>query len=218
MAPPSPSMSIDNTTAREDQEEMMREVEVQRRDSVRRQHLRNKVVEEILSSERAYLGHLNILMRVFVDGLSLVSKKVIAPAELRTLFGEIRSIRLINQVLCDHLSGGDVVGAFATLTPFLKLYSSYARNFPSSQHLLNDLMKRADFDQFVRAQEALPVCCGIKLPGFLIMPIQRIPRYKLLLQEFLKYTSTLQERSQVTGLCANSRQIFNGAYSRRGTN
>lgn len=98
----------------------------------------------------------------------------------------------MNQVLYDHLSTGDVIGAFATLTPFLKLYSAYARNFPCSQHLLNDLHNtRKGFTTFVKKQEELKDVKGLKLPALLIMPIQRIPRYKLLLEELKKTTFTL---------------------------
>jgi hypothetical protein len=34
--------------------------------------------------------------------------------------------------------------------------------------------------------EKKPMCRGLKLMSFLIMPVQRVPRYRLLLQELLK--------------------------------
>lgn len=79
MAPPSPSDSIDGPTSRGDREDMMKEVEEMERSTLRKRELRNKVVEEILASERAYLGHMNVLMRVrnyFGGGVSFIHKKL----------------------------------------------------------------------------------------------------------------------------------------------
>ena len=47
---------------------------------------------------------------------------------------------------------------------------------------------RLDFAAFVRACELQEGCKGLNLRAYLIMPVQRIPRYKLLLTELLKHT------------------------------
>lgn len=43
------------------------------------------------------------------------------------------------------------------------------------------------FKSFINKQESRPEV-GKKLPSLLITPIQRVPRYKLLLQEVLQHT------------------------------
>lgn len=43
------------------------------------------------------------------------------------------------------------------------------------------------FKSFITGQETRPEV-GRKLPSLLITPIQRVPRYKLLLQEVLQHT------------------------------
>ncbi|XP_062512581.1 FYVE, RhoGEF and PH domain-containing protein 6-like [Corticium candelabrum] len=48
--------------------------------------------------------------------------------------------------------------------------------------------RSSKFDGFKRAQECRPECSGLSLLSLLIMPVQRVPRYKLLLEELLKYT------------------------------
>lgn len=73
--------------------------------------------------------------------------------EATKLFGDLRSIRLLNQVLLDQLENvpsaahplAALVEAFEQLTPFLRLYSVYARNFHQSNTLLQVLLKQADF-------------------------------------------------------------------------
>lgn len=45
-----------------------------------------------------------------------------------------------------------------------------------------------EFKNFISKQETRPEV-GRKLPSLLITPIQRVPRYKLLLKEVLQHTS-----------------------------
>lgn len=49
--------------------------------------------------------------------------------------------------------------------------------------------KSAEFAAWRRAQEDLEEVKGLKLNALLITPVQRIPRYKLLLQELLHNTA-----------------------------
>jgi len=55
---------------------------------------------------------------------------------------------------------------------------------------------------FVRAVELQSRCHGLTLSSFLIMPVQRIPRYKMLLQELLKYTdNNHRDFEKLTSAC-----------------
>jgi hypothetical protein len=45
-----------------------------------------------------------------------------------------------------------------------------------------------EFRAFVRACELQEACHGLDLRSYLIQPVQRVPRYKLLLTELLKHT------------------------------
>lgn len=50
-----------------------------------------------------------------------------------------------------------------------------------------------DLAAFVRACELQEACKGLSLLSYLIMPVQRIPRYELLLAEVHKYTDREHE-------------------------
>jgi len=49
-------------------------------------------------------------------------------------------------------------------------------------------MKNPNFAAFIKKQLALPELKRLPFDSFQILPIQRIPRYQLLIKELLKYT------------------------------
>ena len=77
---------------------------------------------------------------------------------------------------------------FNSFTPFLKMYMVYVSNYDSRAM---GVIKALDRDakawrKFCRAASQNSRCRGLDINSFLIMPIQRVPRYRLLLQELLK--------------------------------
>lgn len=51
-----------------------------------------------------------------------------------------------------------------------------------------DRCYQAKFAAIVAEAEASPSFKGLQLNSFLVLPVQRVPRYKLLLENLLKYT------------------------------
>jgi hypothetical protein len=81
------------------------------------------------------------------------------------------------------------VEAFNNMGPFLKVYAHYVNNYNGALDLLHQWEKRSqDFGNFKMATEFRPECQSLKLESLLITPVQRIPRYRLLLQDLLKHT------------------------------
>eukprot|EP01105_Mastigella_eilhardi_P007301 TRINITY_DN1879_c0_g1_i11.p1 TRINITY_DN1879_c0_g1~~TRINITY_DN1879_c0_g1_i11.p1 ORF type:complete len:371 (-),score=65.39 TRINITY_DN1879_c0_g1_i11:584-1696(-) len=82
---------------------------------------------------------------------------------------------------------GDI---FLKMVPFLRMYSIYTANYEASGTLYEELLERggafADFAACVSASNLK--CKGALLNSFLILPVQRIPRYKLLLEDMLNHT------------------------------
>lgn len=75
------------------------------------------------------------------------------------------------------------------MSPFLKIYSVYVKNYQNSLRLLGECeRKSAAFATFILSTLAQPECKGLGFQGFLLAPVQRIPRYKLLLEDLLKHT------------------------------
>eukprot|EP00027_Filamoeba_sp_ATCC50430_P015669 CAMPEP_0168566246 /NCGR_PEP_ID=MMETSP0413-20121227/14312_1 /TAXON_ID=136452 /ORGANISM="Filamoeba nolandi, Strain NC-AS-23-1" /LENGTH=847 /DNA_ID=CAMNT_0008598243 /DNA_START=54 /DNA_END=2597 /DNA_ORIENTATION=- len=81
---------------------------------------------------------------------------------------------------------GDV---FLNKTAFIKLYKHYVNNFDKAIMTIKELKeKNKRFKEFLGALEFSPRLQGLGLQAFLILPVQRIPRYVLLLQDLLKHT------------------------------
>ena len=78
---------------------------------------------------------------------------------------------------------------FLTLTDFLKTYISYCNNYLRALETINELKeKNKRFVEFINECQLDERSEGLDLNMLIIMPIQRIPRYVLLLKDVLKYT------------------------------
>jgi hypothetical protein len=86
--------------------------------------------------------------------------------------------------------------------PFFNLYSEYLRNYGKANVRLQQLMDEGEgetgrlieqqLNGFIDTlQEVHPDWHGKSLQHFLIMPVQRIPRYVLLLRDLLKHTPSM---------------------------
>jgi len=51
-----------------------------------------------------------------------------------------------------------------------------------------NMKKKPVVKQYFEAVHALPICAGLDIKAYLIKPIQRIPRYRLLIEDFIKNT------------------------------
>lgn len=151
--------------------------------------LRKRAIEEIRVSERRYLAQLEILKDFFI--VPLKDKHLLDIKTHTALFGQIEMIYNLNRELLDELEAdlNNVSKAFLKLAPFFKLYSVYAFDFKNSLLLLQEeSIKDPSFKKFLDETETRPEV-QMKLNSLLITPIQRVPRYKLLLQQVLEYTS-----------------------------
>ncbi len=57
---------------------------------------------------------------------------------------------------------------------------------------VTELEKRGPFSQFLISARERPECENLEFLALLILPVQRILRYKLLLDEFIKFTPETQ--------------------------
>ncbi|KAF9921680.1 hypothetical protein FBU30_008237 [Linnemannia zychae] len=81
---------------------------------------------------------------------------------------------------------GDI---FVEIAPFLKMYSSYVKTYSSALTLINDFMNRNDrFTEFLKSTARKSECKNLDFQAYLMLPVQRIPRYKMLLESLLRHT------------------------------
>ncbi|XP_053384716.1 rho guanine nucleotide exchange factor 39-like [Mercenaria mercenaria] len=153
----------------------------------RRERRRRRITEELFETEKTYIHHLELAYKFFEFPLRfncLVSERAHAQ-----LFSNLEQILEVNKKLLEYMEQTTVGTAFKFLGPFLKLYSMYANNHQQAISTLQDSLKNEKFAEFIREQEDRPEVMGLKIGALLITPVQRIPRYKLLLEDLLENTS-----------------------------
>ncbi|GLH01548.1 GD13075 [Gryllus bimaculatus] len=149
---------------------------------------RDKTIQEILTSEVSYLHQLELLTQYFMEPLKAMP--CISSVEYMTLFGHLDTIYKVNGELLNEMkkTPNNIGEVFIKLAPFFKLYSVYAYDYKNVLKLLQDMQSNnPQLKEFIHQQETLPEV-GTSLPALLITPIQRVPRYRLLLQEVLSLT------------------------------
>ena len=109
------------------------------------------------------------------------------------LFGEIETIINLNDNLLTSLRENkkdDKIGeAMLQFIPFMKMYQNYINNHENSSKILEERKeKHSVFRDFLDEQRNNEKARGQALASFLILPIQRVPRYELCLREIIKLT------------------------------
>lgn len=164
---------------------------------VRMQAFRTKVAQEVLDTENSYTKGLKTCIDTFLNPLRdpAVKKPLVDKIQLKTLFSDIEIIFAFNVKLREDLearlktwSAGQRLGdIFVKISGFLKVYTSYVQNFDAALKLYEQLKsKNKQFAQFI--EDARMTTGGLDLASYLIMPIQRVPRYSMLLQTLTKNT------------------------------
>ncbi|PAA75729.1 hypothetical protein BOX15_Mlig007985g2, partial [Macrostomum lignano] len=166
---------------------------------------RARIASELLESEEKYLRYLRLLTRYFEAPLRLSEDLMPADAHA-AVFGNLAQIVQLNRELLELLqrqrkqqshrpesTSRDSIGAahaFCQLAPYLKIYSVYARHHMRAQAILERQMAASSrLLGFVRRAESRPEV-QMRLDALLIMPVQRVPRYELLLTQLLRCTPT----------------------------
>nr|KAG5695640.1 hypothetical protein BaRGS_029130 [Batillaria attramentaria] len=158
------------------------------------------IAEEMVKSEQVFvdvLKLLNVDFRVFISEKTEQAGHSIVPSEtLNKILDFLPQLQSFNEMLLKDLTDRianwekhkKIADVFVKKGPFLKLYSSYIRNFEHATALLDETCKKhQSFFQAVQKFEMSPRCASLALRHYMLKPIQRIPQYKLLLQDYLKH-------------------------------
>jgi len=158
------------------------------------------IAREIMTSEKSYVDVLrliNIEFREFVQRHRKDSKSGIMPdQDFVQLFSNLPELMMLNEDLLrdfeDRVENWDSLKKIADVLlkkgPYLKLYTVYIRDFSSMNYHFDDCCQRfPKFAKLVKEFEKSPRCQNLKLKHFMLKPVQRLPQYKLLLDDYLKH-------------------------------
>ncbi|XP_052583994.1 FYVE, RhoGEF and PH domain-containing protein 3 [Peromyscus californicus insignis] len=152
------------------------------------------IAQELLHTEEAYVRRLHLLDQVFCTKLTEAG----IPPEVTTgVFSNISSIyRFHGHFLLPELKKriteewdtnprlGDIL---QKLAPFLKMYGEYVKNFDRAMGLVSTWTQRSpQFKDVIHSIQKQEVCGNLTLQHHMLEPVQRVPRYELLLKDYLK--------------------------------
>lgn len=163
---------------------------------------REKIAKEVFETEEKYVSNLKVLLDVFVNPLNqaiIDHKPILSVDEMNTVFSVVQLIYNLHVSFLNKLrpifakwTWSSCIGShFETLADRLKVYETFVNNYDRALALLDSpaLQKRKAFQGFMK--DAALKASGVAYAGishYLIMPIQRPPRFLMLLGELVKYT------------------------------
>ena len=150
------------------------------------------VIGEFISTEKGYVADLATLCHAFLEPIAeaAATGQAVCSAEVQSVaFGQLNILLPLNEQLLAALERGApddaaaVAQTFISFAPYFKMYSAYINNYVRAQELVDgELTKNKRFIGFCAESKRAPHA----LQSLLIKPVQRIPRYKLLLGELHK--------------------------------
>ncbi|KFV71482.1 FYVE, RhoGEF and PH domain-containing protein 6, partial [Dryobates pubescens] len=157
------------------------------------------IAKEIMSSEKVFVDVLKLLHIDFRDAVAHASRQLGKPVIEDRVLNQILYylpqlyelnrdlLRELEERLAHWLDHQRIADIFVKKGPYLKMYSTYIKEFDKNIALLDEQCKKnAGFAAVVKDFEMSPRCASLALKHYLLKPVQRIPQYRLLLTDYLK--------------------------------
>ncbi|KAM9520057.1 FYVE, RhoGEF and PH domain-containing protein 2 isoform 2-T3 [Guaruba guarouba] len=157
-----------------------------------------KIALELLETEQAYVSRLHLLDQVFYTELMKEAKngKTVPEEVVKMIFSNISSIYQFHskfflpelQKRMEDWSCNPRIGdAIQKLAPFLKMYGEYVKNFDKAVELITVWSEKSPpFQELIADIQKRKVCANLTLQHHMLEPVQRIPRYELLLKDYVQ--------------------------------
>jgi hypothetical protein len=151
---------------------------------------RGYVIQEIITTESTYLQRLKLAIECFIKPLKetriLSEEDVIKQFNFLEMIYSLHNTNSIDGSVSQNLK---FIQLFDAIAQNVSCYSDYLINYePAMQQRGHLLISNRRFAEFIEKVEKDPILQGQKVESLLILPVQRIPRYRLLLEQLLKYT------------------------------
>eukprot|EP00808_Paulinella_micropora_P005758 g43675.t1 len=158
-----------------------------------------KVAKELIASERSYLKGQDTLCHLFYRHLEVWSdmgQPILERNQMAVLFGNIREVARLSQDLMNDLDAAagleglgsavlcqNVALILLHYLPRFEIYREYMIGYGKAQYLLARLTQQDTMKDFLELCERI---AGRQVSSFMIEPVQRLPRYLLLLKQMKK--------------------------------
>ncbi|XP_069731765.1 FYVE, RhoGEF and PH domain-containing protein 2 isoform X2 [Phaenicophaeus curvirostris] len=157
-----------------------------------------KIALELLETEQAYVNRLHLLDQVFYTELMEEARngKTVPEEVVKMIFSNISSIYQFHakfflpelQKRMEDWSCNPRIGdVIQKLAPFLKMYGEYVKNFDKAVELITVWSEKSlPFQDLIADIQKRKVCANLTLQHHMLEPVQRIPRYELLLKDYVR--------------------------------
>ncbi|XP_021562505.1 protein ECT2 isoform X5 [Carlito syrichta] len=167
-----------------------------------KQSARWQVAKELYQTESNYVNILATIIQLFQIPLEEEGQRggpILAPEEIKTIFGSIPDIFDVHTKIKDDLedlmvnwdeskSIGDIFLKYAK--DLIKTYPPFVNFFEMSKETIIKCEKQKPrFHAFLKINQAKPECGRQSLVELLIRPVQRLPSVALLLNDLKKHTA-----------------------------
>lgn len=156
---------------------------------------RSRIALEICESEKTYLQKLQLLREKYVEGLRAQLKSIISSEDYSVLFSPVQPLVTLSETMVTHLvsrmeawdnRNTQIGDLFLYMEEHLKWFDSYAVQNPIATQVLSKLCLQEKFMSWLKKAQEESNCT---LNSLLLEPVQRVPRYELLLKDLLKHTT-----------------------------
>ncbi|KAH9284048.1 Rho guanine nucleotide exchange factor 16 [Echinococcus granulosus] len=155
---------------------------------------------EIITSEASYYKSLTVLIDLFYKAPvfnPIAANAVITEFDKHQLFSNILNIHVTSENLLhsletsfrkDPMMGNICDILYEHSETKLSYYVTYVKNQMYQTRTLSKLMNRPSFKEAVQNIQSMPQCSGLDLNSFLVLPMQRVMRLRLLVAAVIHYT------------------------------
>ncbi|KAL7718194.1 FYVE [Entamoeba marina] len=152
------------------------------------------VVKEIVSTEESYAKALQVIIDLYIEPLK--KNGLITSEDMKTLFCNVRELydgaveltKQLKERLANFALNDNICDVFLLNKEIFERFGPYIQNYDKASLLYDKLQKKKKFEDFCENAKENPLSCDGDIMSFLIAPVQRIPRYILLMREYTKNT------------------------------
>ncbi|RIB05144.1 Dbl homology domain-containing protein [Gigaspora rosea] len=167
--------------------------------ATRSSQMRKFIACEIYSTEQSYLEHLKKLKKIFMDPFidaAQQSNPLVNPDDIKIIFAHVDELIELSTIIVEDLessmdpwqeSESTVGEVFLKYNPYFEALLLYAENHQQSRLAIKRANENVLYRKILQSQNKQD-SSRLVLSDYMIMPIQRVTRYCLLLQELKKYT------------------------------
>jgi len=201
-----PVLSKEELQKKREEEKAKKQAEKEQ--SAKKYDKRKRLTEELLETEKSYVQALAIVNEVFMIPLKSTHKHLLNDTQFSQIFSDIEVVHKVNAAFLEALEKlfekpefydnveRELGLLFSTRAATFKQYTKYVNHYENADAVMHQCIKsNRKFAEFLDN-------CGLDLTAkkfrqsdlgsFLIMPIQRLPRYNLLLSDILKSSDLKQ--------------------------